>query len=103
MNVKLEINWNLTLLLARVDAKEKLMNLIPGSTAAIHNGSSGEHKTDTVGSIPPSLCRQPSAGTTKCNDYLDGLSEELATIEVRICDIFANHISPDGTHICKDQ
>jgi len=86
--------------LARVDAKEKLMNLIPGSTAAIHNGSSGEHKTDTVGSIPPSLCRQPSAGTTKCNDYLDGLSEELATIEVRICDIFANHISPDGTHIC---
>ena len=48
---------------------------------------------------PPNLSRQRSEESGKCHDYLEELSRELSTIETRVCDIFANGISPSGVHI----
>ena len=70
------------------------LDLVEQEESKINGESSGERKVN-----PPSLSRLPSDGSRECDDYLEGLSQELSTIETRVCDIFANGISPSGVHI----
>ena len=74
----------------------KFLDRVEQEERKMENGeqSSGERKVD-----PPIVLRQISDESRECDNYLEELSQELADIETRVCDIFANGISPSGVHI----